>query len=190
MSVAGHSIPGQGSAKGDDPLNEGSNPGVRMIIDLPSLDLGKRMYTRDDIAKYNPHRGNMALIDSIVWETPDHKQGVAVKHVRDDEFWVQGHFPDKAMMPGVMMIEAGAQLACFLYNIRRPDPKIVAFLRIETASFRSMVVPGDDLYLLCCEVKFGRRHFISDIQGVVGDRIAFDARITGMSLPAVPGRPG
>lgn len=187
MSVAGPSIP-HGNA--NDPLNDGGNTGVRMIIDLSSLDLSRRLYSRDDIARYIPHRGNMALIDSIVWETSDHKQGVAVKHVRDDEFWVKGHFPDKAMMPGVLMIEAGAQLGCFLYNIRRPDPKIVAFLRIESASFRSMVVPGDDLYLLCNEVKFGRRHFISDIQGVVGDRIAFDARITGMSLPAVPGQPG
>ena len=181
MSVAGQSIPGSA----DDPLNEGT--GVRMMFDLQRIDLSKRMYSREDIARYNPHRGNMALIDSIVWETPDHKQGVAIKHVRHDEFWVKGHFPDQPMMPGVLMIEAAAQLACFLYNIRRPDPKIVAFLRIDTASFRSRVVPGDDLYLLCSEVKFERRRFISDVQGVVGDRLAFDARITGMSLPASPG---
>jgi hypothetical protein len=45
-----------------------------------------------------------------------------------------------------------------------------------------MVQPGDDLYLLCSEVKYGRRRFVSDIQGVVGDKIAFDARISGMSM--------
>jgi 3-hydroxymyristoyl/3-hydroxydecanoyl-(acyl carrier protein) dehydratase len=86
------------------------------------------------------------------------------------------------MMPGVLMIEAGAQMSCYLYNRRRPDPKVIAFLRIENASFRSMVEPGDDLYLLCKEVKFGRRQFVSDIQGMVGDRITFDARIRGMQL--------
>ena len=79
MSVAGQSIPGSA----DDPLNEGT--GVRMMFDLQRIDLSKRMYSREDIARYNPHRGNMALIDSIVWETPDHKQGVAIKHVRHDE---------------------------------------------------------------------------------------------------------
>lgn len=182
MSVApSHPVHGP-DRQGADSADDGSNLGIKMLMDLSTIDLTKPMYTRDDIAKYNPHRGNMALIDSILWETPDHKRGVALKKVRDDEFWVAGHFPDKAIMPGVLMVEAGAQLACFLYNIRRPDPKIVAFTRIDTASFRSMVVPGDILYLICSEVKFGRRRFISDVQGIVGNRLAFDARITGMAL--------
>lgn len=167
---------------GADSGDDGSNLGIKMLMDLSTIDLTKTMYTREDIARYNPHRGNMALIDSIVWETPDHKLGVARKQVRHDEFWVAGHFPDKAIMPGVLMVEAGAQLGCFLYNIRRPDPKIVAFTRIDSVSFRSMVVPGDELILICSEVKFGRRRFISDVQGVVGNRLAFDARITGMAL--------
>lgn len=180
MSVASQDQTAAKESKLDS--QAGSGAGVRLILDLSKIDLTKRMYSKEDIAKYNPHRGNMALIDSIVWESADHTKGVAHKRVLDDEFWVKGHFPDKAMMPGVLMIEAGAQLACFLYNIRRPDPKIVAFLRIEQASFRSMVQPGDDLYLLCSEVKFGRRNFESDIQGIVSGRIAFDARISGMSL--------
>ncbi len=180
MSVA----PSQSVRGPEGSDDEGSNVGIKMLIDLSTIDLTKTMYTREDIAKYNPHRGNMAMIDSIVWETPDHKKGIALKKVRHDEFWVAGHFPDKAIMPGVLMVEAGAQLACFLYNIRRPDPKIVAFTRIDNASFRSMVVPGDDLILICSEVKFGRRRFISDVQGIVGNRLAFDVRITGMSLDA------
>ena len=81
------------------------------------------------------------------------------------------------------MVEAGAQMACYLYNIRRPEPKVIAFLRIEDCAFRSMVTPGDDLHILANEIKIGRRRFISDVQGVVGkDRIAFDARVTGMQL--------
>ena len=85
-------------------------------------------------------------------------------------------------MPGVLLVEAGAQIACYLYNRRRPEPKTVAFLRIQDAAFRSMVEPGDDLFVLCREVRFGRRNFKSDIQGMVGDRVCFDARITGMQL--------
>lgn len=156
--------------------------GIKPIIDLSRLDLSRRMYSKDDIAKLNPHRGEMALLDWIVWETPDHRHVVGLKHIRHDEFWVPGHFPGRPMFPGVLMIEAGAQLACFSFNVRQPDPKVVAFLRIDQASFRASVQPGDDLYLLCVEIKYGRRQFQSQIQGIVGDRLAFDARISGMSL--------
>ena len=165
-----------------DPTREPLRAGLKPLFDTSTLDRSARRFSRADIEKQNPHRGEMALLDWVVWTTDDYKQGVGLKHIRDDEFWVPGHFPSKPLFPGVLMIEAGAQLACFLYNIRRPDPKLVAFLRIEDASFRNSVQPGDDLYLLCSEVKFGSRRFVSDVQGMVGDKIAFDARISGMQI--------
>lgn len=170
------------ASSGEEAEPRRSGAGVKPILDLSRIDLSRRLHGPDEIAKLNPHRGEMALLDWIVWTSDDYRQGVALKQIRDTEFWVPGHFPGKPMFPGVLMIEAGAQLACYLYNVRQPGPRVVAFLRIEDASFRTMVQPGDDLYLLCSEVKMGRRRFISDIQGVVGDRIAFDARISGMSM--------
>jgi 3-hydroxyacyl-[acyl-carrier-protein] dehydratase len=156
--------------------------GVKPLFDLSGIDLRATKYGKAEIERINPHRGEMLLLDSVVWTTPDFKQGLGLKQIRETEFWVPGHFPGKPMFPGVLMIEAGAQLACFLYNIRRPDPKVVAFLRIDNASFRSMVQPGDDLYLLCNELKFGHRRFVSEVQGMVGDRLAFDAKISGMQM--------
>lgn len=174
MSVAS----GQHQPRMDSP--EGVAP--RYLIDLTGLDLSQRLYARKDIERFIPHRGDMLLIDSIVWENAEHTQGVAVKHIRDDEFWVKGHFPDRPMLPAVLMIEAAAQLACFLYNIRMPEPKIVAFVHLDNASFRAMVQPGDDLYVLCSETKFGRRRFVSDVQGVVKGKVAFEASISGMNV--------
>jgi 3-hydroxyacyl-[acyl-carrier-protein] dehydratase len=156
--------------------------GKSMLIDLSKIDLSACARDKASLQQKLPHRGLMLLLDRLVWEKPDHTEAVAVKHVRADEFWVPGHFPGRPMFPGVLMIEAGAQLACYLFIVRQPEVKLAAFLRIEQASFRSMVKPGDDLYLLCKEVKLGRRRFISDIQGVVSGRIAFDARVSGMQL--------
>ena len=154
----------------------------QLLFDISGIDLNNVIYDKKAILEVNPQRGTFEQLDGIVYANPAHDGIMGFKDVRHDEFWVAGHFPEKPIMPGVLQIEAGAQMSCYLYNRRLPGPKVVAFLRIEDASFRSMVEPGDDLYILCNEVKFSRRRFISDIQGVVGDRVAFEARITGMQL--------
>lgn len=151
------------------------------LFDLSAIDLNARVATRLDIERLNPHRGNMALLDYIVWHEPDFTRGVALKIVRNDEFWVPGHFPEKALFPGVLMIEAAAQLGSFLYNSRFAKPKLPVFIRIEDATFRSAVVPGDHLYLLCSDAKFSPKRFISNVQGLVGGKPAFEACITGMA---------
>lgn len=171
---------------GERPAGNGSGStlagGKQPLFSLDGIDLSARLLDRQQLERWNPHRGQMALVDHIVWHSPDFKCGVALKHVRDDEFWVPGHFPGRPMLPGVLMIESGAQLATFLYNARFPEPKIAAFVRLDEATFRTPVVPGDDLYLLCREVKFTPKRFSSDIQGIVDGKIAFDARITGMAV--------
>lgn len=158
------------------------------LFDLSSIDLTRVVHTRKELERWNPHRGTMALLDAIIWHSPDFKQGVAVKRVTRDEFWVAGHFPEKAMMPGVIMVETGAQLGSFLFNIRFPKPKIAAFVRLEECTFRASVEPGDDFFVLAQEVKFSPKRFVSDIQGMVNGRVVFEARITGMAIdmPATP----
>ena len=156
--------------------------GKQFLIDLGSIDLTKRLLGRSDLERWNPHRGDMALVDWIVWRSDDFKQGVGLKHVRDDEFWVPGHFPGRPMLPGVLQVEAAAQLAVYLYNARLKDPLVAAFTRIENCSFRQMVVPGEDLYLLCHEIKWSRRGFTCAVQGVVSGKITFEALIQGLAV--------
>lgn len=163
-------------------LREGGED-PRLLVDLAGIDLGRIIKSREEIELRNPHRGQMSLLDGIIWQNEEQTSAVAVHHVRHDEFWVPGHFPSKPIMPGVLQVEAGAQLACYQWLVRSPGRFIVAFLRIEEASFRSMVAPGCDLYILCKDVKFGRRRFIADVQGVANGKVAFDARVNGMSIP-------
>jgi 3-hydroxyacyl-[acyl-carrier-protein] dehydratase len=157
------------------------NAGRALLFDITGIDLSARIVSREQIERYNPHRHEMSLLDWVVWHEKDFTRGIGLKHIRHDEFWVRGHFPGRPMYPGVLMIETAAQLASFMYNSRFTEPKLPVFARIEGVSFRAPVHPGDDFFVLCRDVKFTAKRFVTDIQGMVNGRAAFEARITGFS---------
>lgn len=161
------------------PERQGGAPAP--LFDYSGVDLTRPMIDREGVEQWIPHRGNLLLLDALVWHDDACQRAVGLKRFGDDEFWVAGHFPQRAICPGVLLVEAGAQLSCCLYNIGLGKPTLPSFLRIGHASFRSAVEPGDELILLSQVIKGGKRRFVCEIQGFVGERLAFDAGITGMS---------
>ncbi len=91
-----------------------------------------------------PHRYPFLLVDRIIDLQPN--VGItAIKNVTINEPFFQGHFPGKPIMPGVLMVEAMAQVAGVLAFSSGVEAKSVFFMSIEKAKFRRPVVPGDQL---------------------------------------------
>ena len=103
----------------------------------------------DQIMRLIPHRPPMLMIERLTNVVADDR-AIGIKTVSKEDWYFQGHFPKKAVMPGVMIIEALAQTAATLamHSLDLYDEeKLVYFMGIDEARFRKMVVPGDTLHL-------------------------------------------
>jgi len=99
-----------------------------------------------EIEKLIPHRYPFLLLDRIV-EVEEQKRIIGMKNVTVNEPFFQGHFPERPIMPGVLIIEAMAQAGAILAALSegRAVGKVVYFTGIDKAKFRKIVVPGDQL---------------------------------------------
>ncbi|MFG0291995.1 MAG: 3-hydroxyacyl-ACP dehydratase FabZ family protein [Phycisphaerales bacterium JB050] len=154
-----------------------------LIFEIDSVDLGAQQMSRAEIAGYLPHRGPIFMLDRLIWMDDECDHAVAIHNVPTDAWWRDGHIPGMPLMPGVLMVEAGAQLASLMYYKRSRQTCFAGFTRIEDVRFRGQVSPGDDLLLLCKGLKYNPKRFVTMVQGLVNGEIVFDGSITGMIFP-------
>lgn len=132
----------------------------------------------NEIIQLLPHRYPFVLIDKVI-ELEPRTRIVAIKQVTYNEFFFRGHFPEKPVMPGVLVIEALAQAGAVLAlrEIEDRARKIPYFSGIERARFRRPVVPGDTLTLEVTALRIG--HKIQKMRGEakVDGQLAADCEI-------------
>lgn len=105
------------------------------------------LLTFDEIKKIIPHRYPFLLIDRIV-ELEDGKKCTGIKQVSGNEPFFQGHFPEYAVMPGVLIVEALAQVgAVAMLKLEENQGKLAMFTGIDKCRFKKQVTPGDTLVL-------------------------------------------
>ena len=134
----------------------------------------------DEIRKLLPHRYPFLLVDRIV-ELELSKRIVGIKNVTINEPFFTGHFPEKPIMPGVLILEAMAQAGGVLAFKSFPGMEgSVFFTGIDDARFRKPVIPGDQLKLVIEVVRHRREIWVFDGKALVDDDIVAEARIMAM----------
>lgn len=126
------------------PSHRGTVTLVREMVRAGRKEKG--MYTIEDIMKVLPHRYPFLLVDRIL-EIEEKKRIVGLKNVTINEPFFQGHFPGHPIMPGVLIIEAMAQVGGMLLmgSVDDPESKVVYFMSLDNVKFRRPVKPGDQI---------------------------------------------
>ena len=128
------------------PSHRGTVTLVREMVKVGRKEGEKGMYTIEEIMKVLPHRYPFLLVDRII-EIEEKKRIVGLKNVTINEPFFQGHFPGHPIMPGVLIIEAMAQVGGMLLlgSVSEPETKVVYFMSLDNVKFRRPVKPGDQL---------------------------------------------
>ena len=118
-----------------------------------------KQLSSEEILGLLPHRFPFALVDRVIEHIPG-KKAVALKNVTINEPQFQGHFPERPLMPGVLIVEAMAQVGGIIVTQMPELPKgLFVFAGINNVKFRRPVVPGDQLVITCELLSIKRQRF-------------------------------
>ncbi len=154
----------------------------QLVFDIANMDLDQVLYDQEAIRQSNPQRGDMEHLNAIVYADKPAGRIVGYKDVKADEFWVAGHIPGRPLLPGVLMIEAGAQLASFYTRIFEGWKNFIGFGGVENCKFRLPVAPGCRLYLLGQKLWERHHRICCHVQGLVNGAMVFEAHIIGTEV--------
>lgn len=154
----------------DSPASDDANPQHldRQAKVTPTPE--KTVLTVEQIHALLPHRYPFALVDRIIEYIPS-KRAVGIKNVTFNEPHFQGHFPQRPLMPGVLIVEAMAQVGgVVLTQMQEMDGNLFVFAGMDKVRFRRQVTPGDQL-IMTVELlwvkrrRFGRMQARAEVEG-------------------------
>jgi 3-hydroxyacyl-[acyl-carrier-protein] dehydratase len=161
-------------------------PAVELIVDPAEIDFSNVIADIEEIRRYIPQRFAMEQLTAIVYDDLERHICVGYRDLTDQEFWVSGHMPSFALLPGVIMCEAAAQVLS--YHVQKNDlsgVEVVGFGGLDNVKFRGIVRPGDRLTIVVQVIKYRRgRLVVCKFQEFVGTTLVCEGELTGIALPS------
>lgn len=150
-------------------LTDAHTPATHVEVESPALETQptpcgeqpphKAVLTVEEIQQLLPHRYPFSLVDRIIDYVPGHR-AVGLKNITFNEPQFQGHFPGRPIMPGVLIVEAMAQVGGVVLTQLPDVPEgLLMFAGIDKVRFRRPVVPGDQLIMTVELLSVKRRRF-------------------------------
>ncbi len=130
---------------------------------------------KQEIMNILPHRNSMLLIDEA--EIIDGKAH-AKKHINGDEFFLDGHFPDYPVVPGVILCEILAQSVCVLMGEEKIGNKKTLFTGLNNVKFKNVVRPGDTFETECEIVRVKEPFYFAKGKGTVNGKLCVSAEFS------------
>ena len=165
---------------------------VRRLLELRSREdfeqrlVGAPALNIQSVQRILPHRYPMLLVDRVV-EIDSDRRAVGIKNVSINEPFFQGHYPRQPIMPGVLIIEAMAQLGGILLSqTLEHTGKVAVLLSLDRVKFRRPVVPGDQLVMEAQAVRVKARTGQTHCRATVGGELVAEATIRFMLVDADP----
>lgn len=135
------------------------------------------MLDAKEIQNIIPHRYPFLLVDKII-EIEEGKRAVGIKNVTINEPFFQGHFPGNPIMPGVLIVEAMAQVgAVSILAMEEYKGKLAVFTGIDNLRFKKQVVPGDTLRMEVTMIAMKRGIGKAKAEAYVGDQLAVSGEL-------------
>jgi 3-hydroxyacyl-[acyl-carrier-protein] dehydratase len=154
-----------------------------LLIDLERVNTDQVLYDKAFIYDRMPYRHEFMLLDGVCLAEREEGLAVAFHDCRAEEWWARGHIPGRPIFPGVLQVEASAQLIAFLTRYMDGFDSFLAFGGVEDCRFRDAVIPPERFIMVAKIIEDRPRRIKADVQGIVRGKIVFQARIAGLAMP-------
>ncbi len=156
----------------------------KLLVDLSTLDLETVVSDSAALRSQLAQRGTFDMVDAVVHRDAEEGLIVGYKDVLASDWWASDHIPGRPLFPGVMMIEAVAQLCSYDFMVNHPtdEERFIGFGGVNETRFRGTVEPDGRLYLIGKPHRLRMKMFTYLAQAVFNGKLVMETQILGVAL--------